>query len=166
MPSLLSRYATPAITGLFLVSLVSGIALFFHLGGGLFNEMHEWLSMVLVVPFVLHLWKNWRPMMAYLKKPPMAVALLLSVLAAGVFAYGAASGEGRRGPPQIALAHALFEHRAEELAPLLGTTGEALVAKLKSAGFAAADPSLPLSDIASKSGKTEFELSGLLIPSP
>jgi hypothetical protein len=60
MPSILSRYATPLITGLFIVSLVSGVALFFHLGSAWFHSMHEWLSMVLILPFVLHIWKNWR----------------------------------------------------------------------------------------------------------
>ena len=162
MPSLFSRYATPAITGLFLVSLISGVALFFHVGGGLFNGMHEWLSMVLIVPFILHLWKNWRPMTAYLKKPPMTVALLLSLLAATPFAYLASQGGGRGGPPQIALAHRLFERNAREFAPLVGLTGDGLVLKLKDAGFAAADPSLSLSAIAEKSGKSEFELSTAL----
>jgi hypothetical protein len=46
MTDFLNRYATPFITGLFLVSLISGIALFFHVGGALFHGMHEWLSMV------------------------------------------------------------------------------------------------------------------------
>lgn len=62
MKPLLLRYATPFISGLFLVSLISGIALFFHLGNATFRGMHEWLSMVLILPFVLHLWKNWRPL--------------------------------------------------------------------------------------------------------
>ncbi len=44
-----SRYATPFITGLFLVSLISGIALFFHVGPGGFHGMHEWLSMLLIL---------------------------------------------------------------------------------------------------------------------
>ncbi len=35
MPRLLQRYATPAITGLFLVSLVSGVALFLGVGTGI-----------------------------------------------------------------------------------------------------------------------------------
>ena len=53
MPAILNRYATPLITGLFLVSMISGIALFFHWGSAWFHGMHEWLSMVLIVPFVL-----------------------------------------------------------------------------------------------------------------
>lgn len=163
MPSLLSRYATPAITGLFLVSLVSGVSMFFHLGNGLFNGMHEWLGLALVVPFALHLWKNWRPMSLYLRKPPMAIALALSFLAAGAFIYAASGNQGRSGPPQIALAHKLFERTAVDVAPLLGTSGEGLVVRLKEAGFTAADPALPLSDIATKSGKSEFELSSTLV---
>ncbi|HSO47757.1 MAG TPA: DUF4405 domain-containing protein [Rhizobiaceae bacterium] len=60
MPNLLMRYATPLTSGLFAVSLISGVALFFHLGQAAFHGMHEWLSMVLILPFALHLWKNWR----------------------------------------------------------------------------------------------------------
>ncbi|MCE8421489.1 DUF4405 domain-containing protein, partial [Rhodovulum sulfidophilum] len=59
MSSYLGRYATPFITGLFIVSLVSGLALFLHVGPSGFHAMHEWLSLLLIVPFVLHLWKNW-----------------------------------------------------------------------------------------------------------
>ena len=67
MSKILSKYATPFTTGLFLVSLISGIALFFHFGPSAFHGMHEWLSMVLILPFVLHIWKNWRPFVCYFK---------------------------------------------------------------------------------------------------
>ena len=73
MKALLLKYATPFIAGLFLVSLVSGVALFFHVGNATFHGMHEWLSMVLILPFVLHLWKNWKPLFAYLSGAPMAI---------------------------------------------------------------------------------------------
>ena len=64
MPTLFKTYATPLTTGLFLASLISGIALFFHIGPSGFHGMHEILSMVLILPFVLHLWRNWRPMVS------------------------------------------------------------------------------------------------------
>ena len=50
MPPVLYRYATPLITGLFLVSLISGLALFLHIGPGGLHPMHEWLSLVLILP--------------------------------------------------------------------------------------------------------------------
>ena len=71
MRTTLLRYATPLITGLFLVSLVSGIALFFHVGSAYFHSMHEWLSMVLIAPFILHIWKNWRAFLNYFKRSAM-----------------------------------------------------------------------------------------------
>ena len=46
--------ATPFTTGLFLVSLISGIALFFHWESRVFHGMHEWLSMVLIAPFIIN----------------------------------------------------------------------------------------------------------------
>ncbi|MBD9374715.1 DUF4405 domain-containing protein [Rhizobium sp. ARZ01] len=156
MIAVLKRYATPLITGLFLVSLVSGVAIFFHIGNATFHAMHEWLSMVLIAPFVLHVWKNWRPMTGYFGRRPMTVALLISLAAAVPFAWP--GGEGRSGgPPQFALARVVLQNSPEKLAPLLGDTTDGLLARLNQRGFAVA-ADVPLSEIAERSGKNEFEL--------
>ena len=152
MPRLFQTYATPLITGLFLVSLISGIALFFHIGPGGFHAMHEWLSMVLIVPFVLHIWKNWRPMTAYFKHAPMVVALGLSVLACVPFFLSSDTGETRSGPPAFAFTAEAFTHSADELAPLLGKTGDEVRAELTTAGYAFASPDQPLSEVAAAKG--------------
>jgi hypothetical protein len=135
MNVILHRYATPFITGLFLVSLISGVALFFHLGGGAFRGMHEWLSMVLIVPFALHLWKNWRAMTVYLTKLPFAVATVASLAAALAFVYqsGPSGGGGRGGLPQLALSRAILANPAEKVAPLLGVSAESLIERLRAA---------------------------------
>lgn len=161
MPALIQRYATPLITGLFIVSLVSGIALFFHVGQAYFHGMHEWLSMVLILPFVLHLWKNWRAMTTYLAKPAFAVAMGLSLAGGAVFAYqGANNASG--GPPQMALARMILASPPEEVAPLLNLTSEELAAKLAAAGFATPGPGQSLADLAKASGKSDMELALLL----
>jgi len=101
MPSVLNRYATPFITGLFMVSLISGLALFFHIGPTGFHGMHEWLSLLLILPFGLHVWKNWRPMKLYLTRAPMAVAAVVSLGMAALFLWPAAgdtAGAGGRRP--------------------------------------------------------------------
>lgn len=163
VPQVLHRYATPLITGLFLVSLVSGAALFFHLGSSWFRDMHEWLSLVLALPFVLHIWRNWKPMVSYVRRPPFAIAMAASLAAAAAFVVLPGEG-GSGGPPQFALSHAIVSHPAVEVAPLVGTTPEALVASLKAKGFTAADSATALADIATKSGKSEFELIAALLP--
>ncbi len=157
MSRLFQTYATPLITGLFLVSLVSGVALFFHIGPGGFHGMHEWLSMVLIVPFVLHIWKNWRPMTAYLRRAPMAYALVLSLGAALAFLYPIGSGTGAGGPPQFAFAERVLAATPAELAPALHVTPEALTAALAAQGIPA-QPDAPLAQLATASGKSSEQV--------
>ena len=162
MPALIQRYATPLITGLFIVSLVSGVALFFHVGQAYFHGMHEWLSMVLILPFALHLWKNWRAMTNYFAKPAFALAMGLSLAGGAVFAVlGAANSSG--GPPQMALARMILASPAEEVVPLLNLSPEEFAAKLAAAGFATPAPGQSLADLAKASGKSDMELAGLLV---
>lgn len=164
MPDFVRRYATPLITGLFLVSLVSGVALFFHVRQAAFHGMHEWLSMVLIVPFVLHLWRNWRAMLNYVGQAPFSVAMVASVVAGLVFAYPALTGSAGAsgGPPQFALATALVAHAPKETAPILGLTADELVAGLQNQGFTAVTADGALSEAAAKSGKSPVELMAAL----
>lgn len=162
MRALLLRYATPFTTGLFVVSLVSGVLIFFHIGSGAFKGMHEWLSMALILPFVLHLWRNWRPFVAYFKHLPMAVALVVSLIAGGLF-FIPTDGGNAGGPPQIAFLRALLRNTVSDIAPLVGETPESLTARLNAAGFAAT-PEAVLSDMQAKAGKSEVQLIAALTP--
>ncbi|WP_420343004.1 DUF4405 domain-containing protein [Paenirhodobacter sp.] len=154
MKAFLLRYATPLITGLFLVSLISGVALFFHIGSVAFHGMHEWLSMVLILPFGLHLWKNWRPMTAYFRRPPMAAALAVSVLAAVLFVLptlGGSAGAGGR-PPQFAVAQKLLNASVHDVAPAMGMQTDALIAQLRAAGMPVATETQTLAQVAEAAG--------------
>lgn len=163
MPSLLSRYATPFTTGLFLISLISGIALFFHVGTTAFREMHEWLSMVLFLPFILHVWKNWRPFLAYFKRLPMALSLAICLIAGLVFAWPAITGSASSaGNPAFAMINVVTAGKPGQIAPLLGKTEAEVVDALKQGGFTAADGAKPLSEIATASGKDTMELMATL----
>lgn len=166
MTNLFQRYATPFITGFFLISLISGIGLFFHFGPSGFRGMHEWLSMVLTLPFVLHIWKNWKPMLAYFRRAPMLIALILSLGAASVFLYPTGETSTAGGPPQFQLANRLMAHSLAEVAPAIGSTPEALAAALTSAGFTLADPAQSLTDIATASGKSTADLAAALLANP
>lgn len=159
MKSLLYRYATPLTTGLFLVSLISGVALFFHWGGATFRGMHEWLSMVLILPFLLHIWRNWRPMIVYLRGAPMAVALIGSTLVAIAFAVTAPDVEGRGagGPPPFRLARQMMQATVPEAAAVLDITPEALTAQLAAAGMNVTNPDQSLAVIAKAAGKSDMQ---------
>lgn len=163
MTKLFSSYATPFITALFLISLVSGVGLFVHIDPGGFHGMHEWLSMVLILPFGLHLWKNWRPMVNYFRHMPMVLASVASALAAGAFMLSAGGSATTGGSPQFQLSHLLLTHSLADVAPVLGLTPDALTAELVAAGFTVADANQALTDIAATSGTTEADLAAALI---
>jgi len=154
MPALLNRYATPLITGLFLISLVSGVALFLHWGSAWFHGMHEWLSLALILPFGLHLWKNWRPVTTYLKHPPLWIALAGSLVLALAFALPAA--------PHFAFAERMMSGTLPELAAVLDREPAALAADLAAAGYASTSDQT-LAEIAAAQGRTSGEVMALLL---
>lgn len=163
MTNVFNRYATPLITGLFLVSLISGIALFLHIGPAGFHGMHEWLSMVLILPFALHVWKNGRPMLAHFRRAPMVAALVLSTVAALAFLVPPSGGQGAAGgPPQFQLAYRVMSQSLHDVAPALGATPQAVAARLTAAGFTVADGQT-LTEIAAASGKSEGDLAAALL---
>lgn len=167
MPSLLARYATPLTTGLFVVSLVSGVGLFFHVGSAYFHSMHEWLSLVLIVPFVLHVWKNWRSFKSYFKRPAMTIALAASLVASVAFAWPSltASSDGRGGRPEFALLRAMQTAPISAVAPLFGQDGNGLAEKLRTQGYTVASTDDTLNGIAAASGKSAGDIAAVLAAS-
>jgi hypothetical protein len=158
MSAFVSRWATPLVTGLFVVSLISGIAIFFGVGRAAFTGMHEWLSMVLIVPFVLHLQKNWRPFLAYFKRAPMRVALALSLVAALAFAAPSMIGGGNGAPPERQLIQLLPSRTVAQLASLLGLAATDLEATLVSAGLKVTSPDEALGQISADSSVTTSQV--------
>ena len=127
MNTFINRFATPLTTGLFLVSLVSGVALFFHWVPGAFHAMHEWLSMFLLVPVALHVWKNWKGLMGYLRHKTLLIPLLASLLVAVPFTVSGLTGS-RGGNPAFRAIPLLTQAPLSDLAPVLKTTPDALLA--------------------------------------
>lgn len=166
MNAFIARYATPLTTGLFAVSAISGIALFFHVGQGTFHEMHEWLSMLLLLPFALHLWKNWRALMGYVQRRTLLIPVLLCVAAAVPFVLeGAEGGKGGGSPPMRAV-RLLTQAPINDLAPLLHVSPEVLVDSLQKRGFEGASADQSLDSVAAAGGKSGTELLFGLLPGP
>lgn len=165
MQALLNRVATPLTTGLFAVSTVSGIALFFHVAPAAFHGMHEWLSLVLVLPFALHVWKNWRPLTAYAKRGALWWALGASVAAALAFALPALTGgAGGGGNTAVRVMATMTAAPLSELAPVLKTTPEALLADLQERGYAPASTGDSLDAVAAARGEPARDLLLTLLP--
>lgn len=163
MLSLFNRYATPLITGLFVISLVTGVALFVHVGPAGFREMHEILSLVLIVPFALHIWKNWRPFVCYFRHAPMAIALALSVAISIPFLIGNGSeAAGGDRAAMFGLIRNVMNATPAEVAPMLHSSEAELQSALEAAGYTyAADQTL--ATMALNAGKSDAEMAQVLI---
>ena len=165
MRSFLMRYATPLTAGLFLVSAISGVALFLGWQQGLFHEMHEILSLALLVPVAVHIWRNWRPLLNYFRHAAMPVALAASLVAAGFFAVGS-SGPSGGGNPAFALVAAAQNAPLSSLAPVLGLDEAALFQRLEKAGYGAAAPTDTLAGIAEQNHVEAFAVLATLTGPP
>lgn len=156
------RYATPFTTWLFLISLVSGVALFFRVGTNYFREMHELLSMLLIIPFVFHVWRNWGAMVSYFRKSAMWIATAVSLAAAGLFVVGG-MGESGGGDPRMAVFTAIGNASVSALAELAKIDEATAIERLTSAGIAGATASDTVPALMERSGKDAFDIVGIVL---
>ena len=164
MIAFINRYATPLITGLFLVSLISGIALFFHWLPSAFHGMHEWLSMVLIVPFALHIWKNWNGLVNYFRRNTIWIPLVASLVVAAPFAVPSMTGASSGGNPAFRAIPLMTQARLADIAPVLKTTPDKLMTKLQQRGYKVASTEQSLNAVAAASGKQASELLFAVFP--
>lgn len=155
MQRLLKTHGTTFTVGLFIVSAVSGVFLFFEVASPSFRGMHEWLSMVLFVPVVIHIWKNWTGFMGYFKRKSIYMPLAVSLIAAFAFAYPSLSSSSSGGNPIRATIHAVQDGTITQVAPLYKLTPEALKARLQAKGYTVTSFDQPIIEIAEASGKGE-----------
>lgn len=153
----LFRFGTPLTVGLFLVSAVSGVALFFHIAPASFREMHEIVSLALLLPVGVHLWRNWNPFLNYFKRAAMPAALALSLAIAGAFAYQS-SGEASRGNPAMAVVSLAQTAPLSDLAPVLKLDETDVLKRLEAFGIKQPSADETIAAIAARSGLTGFDV--------
>lgn len=151
LSDLIKRQATPYTTGLFLVSAVSGLALFLHVGTSWFHAMHEILSLVLLLPVALHMWRNWPALVGHFRRPAMAVALAVSVALAGAFAFASGSGASGGRPP-FAVFERLQAAPVAAVAPALGLDAATTTKLLVAAGLPVPADGESLAALAGRAG--------------
>ncbi|AKR47813.1 MULTISPECIES: hypothetical protein [Acetobacter] len=161
MNIVIKKYSTPLITGLFIVSAVSGTALFFHWMPGMFHSMHTWLSMVLLLPFFMHMWRNWSQFLLYFRNKTMIFACMASLVAAGAFMLTT----GHKGGNPAARVFPVLTHAPLiDLAPLLHVSPDELGARLTRDGYMVNSTSETLDEIASRSGKSASDVLLKILP--
>ena len=118
--------------------------------------MHEWLSIVLLVPFAFHLWKNWGAMLGYVRRGTL-LAPAVATLVASLAIVLPALTHGERGSPFKAV-QLLTKTSIMNLAPVLKTTPDALQASLVERGYKVVSSNNSLDTVAASSGVPAIKL--------
>jgi hypothetical protein len=148
---IINRLATPLTTGLFAVSTISGIALFFHWAPGSFHAMHEWLSLALLAPFAFHLWKNWNAFLGYARRGTLLLPLAACLVIAIPFAIPSFKGE-TGGNPAFKALQLMTQARLADLAPIVQVQPEMLIDRLRKQGYSVASLDETPNSVAATSG--------------
>lgn len=134
----LRPWATPLTVATTLVTIVTGVLLFFHLSPGLTRLSHEWIGMLMLLGVAAHMVINWRAFTTYFKRP-----VGLGLIAAGVLATAltfvispAENGKGGGSPVGMVMG-ALEGADMETLAALAKTDVPTVIEKLSAAGITA-----------------------------
>lgn len=159
--SFLRTYATAMTAVLFLVAAVTGVLMFFHVGGHTLTGMHEWLGMVFVAAALLHVVRNRGGFVKLAKAPRTWVLAGLVAIAAAGFLNAAQSQEG--GSPVTALVRATGSAPLSALAPALNLPVEEMIARLEKAGIAVAGPDQSLKAMAATQGADTFQLLSVVL---
>ncbi len=166
MKAVLNRIATPLTLGLFAISTISGVAIFFNLGQNVFHQMHVWLSLALLLPFALHMWRNWNGVVIYMRRGALVWPLAASLVAALPFAWPALSGARAQRSPEARPQDVMVQASIADLAPVLKTTPDALQSLLTQKGYVVASPQDTLAKIAAASGKPARIVLQDILPPP
>lgn len=156
----LSNWSTPLVIGAYLVTGISGVMLFFHLGESLIKEAHEWIGLIFVVGAVLHIKSHWVPFKKHFTRP-VAQTVIASVLIVGA-AFVTISGNEGGGSPVRAVMHSMEKASLSLVAQLQQRDEAELVQLLEKAGFEVTDPEESLQTLAAVNNTTSREIIPLL----
>jgi hypothetical protein len=148
----IQRYATAATASLFLVTGVSGVLMFFHVGGKMFTSLHEWLGLLFLAAAALHLVRNGRGMVKLMKTARARVLFGMTGVAA--VAFIAASTVSAASNPFVDLARAVEKAPIAAVAPVLGVSVEDLAVRLRGAGVDVTGADQTFAELAAGQGVT------------
>lgn len=159
----IQRYATAATAALFLVTGVSGVFMFFHVGGKMFTSLHEWLGLLFVAAAALHLLRNGRGLVKVVKTTRARV--LFGLVGAAAMAFVATSTGSSAGNPAFALVRAVEKAPIAAVAPMLGVTVEDLAVRLRGAGINVTGAEQTFAELAADQGvESQRLLAAALVP--
>ena len=81
-------YINPALVLTFLIVSITGVLLLFHVGGGGIKNLHEWMSIAFLAVSIVHLFLNWKSLLACLKRVPVIISLVVVLILSAFLMFG------------------------------------------------------------------------------
>ncbi|MEI6848166.1 MAG: DUF4405 domain-containing protein [Chlorobiaceae bacterium] len=165
----LKSWTTPLAAGAFAILAITGILIFFDIEIGIIEDVHKWLSWVLVGGVLLHIIANWKQFTGYFSQK-IALTLIgtavLIIIGSLLPIFGENDEEEEKERPGIIASKALEISSLNTIALVVKSSPQLLVDKLAKDGIIVTDPSLTIQEIASNNRKKAKEvLSNLLVQS-
>ena len=156
--SFTAKLGTPLAIAFFVMMALSGVMLFFKLGANFVKSMHEWLGLVFILAVALHVLRNTKPFLGYLRLSNFWWIAGLTLATAAAFVVPSAL----RATPVNKAGVNVLTARAQkatlpDLAALLGTTGPALATALQAKGLTVPHERASLEEVAKASGRETRE---------
>jgi Domain of unknown function (DUF4405) len=132
------KWVTPLTMGTFLLTVGTGLGLFFEVNWGFVKPIHEWLSLAFVAGGALHAVDHWKGISKHWsgwwgKSFVIAFALILG------FSF-LPLGKKEPWPSMQKMTDALGNASVQEVAKLAGVPTDSVTIRLARAGFAGATP--------------------------
>lgn len=165
MSKTVRSWATPLVSGAFLISSVTGLLIFFEFEKGLVKPTHEWLGWLLVSGAILHVVVNRHAFAGYFSKKPAIVIFGLCTLVTLVSVMPFFGDDEHENGKRVARASvkALESSSIETIALVVKKNPDEVMASLRKEGVVVSLPSESLAGIAAVNGKSTSELLGVLI---
>jgi len=158
------EWATPLTIGVFFLSAVTGVLLFFHLDRGLNKLAHEWLSWLMVAGVAAHAAANWAAFKRYFRQP-MGRAIVGALVLLTAFSFWQPAG-GKKAPPVRRAAQALSAAPLDAVAQVARQDAQVLRERLVREGLTVPAGQPTLTEIARASQREPMQVLGLVFEAP
>lgn len=171
MRQFLSRWGSTFIFVSFLITSVTGVLLFYRIRTPPNEVLHIWIGFLMIAGAIFHIARNWQAFLSYFRKPRFYIALGITGIICGLFAYPAVFGaREQRGPGgPAAFRSALAVNQAIANAPLSDIAGfthqdiTALFAQLAEQGIVTSNADTTLNALAQASGTNSADIAATLL---
>ena len=142
------RFATPLIIGTGLISMTTGLLMFFVTEDP-FLYAHEIVGLGFSVAILLHIYTNWRPFKKYFAQRSVIIIALAWLIGVGLIARTAIFSEGE---PEELIMERIEQTSITRIAPIVDMEVETLIKRLGDDGYTVSDPEMSIEALADQHG--------------